>query len=147
MMSKFGKQTLFDFWLHSFNPVEFVNTCCLIISILSVLYSPRNNQILISCSVFWAQIVCRSLSIFKSITNLTSEILFFFLSGGRYTKVKRSSLLYYLLTAGLKIVGFLPFLSVLVLCEMQIAPSRIWTRFAKSISKNNSCDATSTSLI
>ena len=36
--------------------------------------------------------------------------------------------------AGGKIVGFIPFPRVLMLCEMQTASSRIWTHFTESIS-------------
>ena len=44
------------------------------------------------------------------------------------------SLLYYLPIAGGRIIGFIPFPRVLVLCEIQFASSRIWTRFAVAIS-------------
>ena len=44
------------------------------------------------------------------------------------------SLPYYLLIAGGRIIGFIPFPRVLVLCEMQSVSSRIWTRVAVSIS-------------
>ena len=41
---------------------------------------------------------------------------------------------YYLPIAGGRIIGFIPFPRVLVLCEMQSMSSRIWTRIAVSIS-------------
>ena len=41
---------------------------------------------------------------------------------------------YYLSIAGGRITGLIPFPMVLVLCEMQSASSRIWTRVAVSIS-------------
>ena len=44
------------------------------------------------------------------------------------------SLSYYLPIAGGRIIGFIPFPRVLVLCEMQSFSSRIWTRVAVSIS-------------
>ena len=40
------------------------------------------------------------------------------------------SLSYYLPIAGGRIIGFIPFPRVLVLCEMQSVSSRIWTRIA-----------------
>ena len=50
------------------------------------------------------------------------------------TKAEEPSLPNYLPLAGGKIIGFIPFPSALVLCEMQLARSRIWTRVAVSIS-------------
>ena len=44
------------------------------------------------------------------------------------------SLSYYLPLAGGRIIGFIPFPRVLVLCEMQSVSSRIWTRNAVFIS-------------
>ena len=44
------------------------------------------------------------------------------------------SLPYYLPIAGGRIIGFIPFPRVLVLCEKQSVFSRIWTRVAVSIS-------------
>ena len=44
------------------------------------------------------------------------------------------SLSYYLPIAGGRIIGFIPFPRVLVLCEMQSESSRIWTRIAVFIS-------------
>ena len=41
---------------------------------------------------------------------------------------------YYLPIAGGRIIGFIPFPKVLVLCEMQSVSSRIWTRIVVSIS-------------
>ena len=57
-------------------------------------------------------------SIFKSsLTGLNSE----------------PSLPFYLPIVGRRIIGFIPFPRVLVLCEMQSVSSRIWTRVAVSI--------------
>ena len=71
--------------------------------------------------------------IFKwSLTGLNSE--FSFSETSCLTKAKESSLSYYLPIAGGRIIGFIPFPRVLVLCEMQSASSRIWTRVAVSIS-------------
>ena len=50
------------------------------------------------------------------------------------TKAEEPSLSNYLLIAGGRIIGFIPFPRVLVLCEMQSVSSRIWTRVAVSIS-------------
>ena len=44
------------------------------------------------------------------------------------------SLSYYLPIAGGRIIGFIPFPRVLVLCEMQSVSSRIWTRIAVFLS-------------
>ena len=53
------------------------------------------------------------------------------------------SLSYYLPIAGGRIIGFIPFPRVLVLCEMQSVSSRIWTRIAVFISYGDN-DYTST---
>ena len=50
------------------------------------------------------------------------------------TKAEEPSLPHYLPIAGGRIIGFIPFPRVLVLCEMQSVSSRIWTRIALSIS-------------
>ena len=72
-------------------------------------------------------------SIFKrSLTGLNSEFSFSYTSC--FTKAKEPSLSYYLPITGGRIIGFIPFLRVLVLCEMQSFSSRIWTRVAVSIS-------------
>ena len=55
-----------------------------------------------------------------------------------YTKVKESCLSYYLPIAVGRIIQYLPFPRVLVLCEMQKAPSKIWNQFAMSISYDDS---------
>ena len=47
------------------------------------------------------------------------------------------SLPYYLPIAGGRIIGFIPFPRVLVLCEMQSVSSRIWTRDSVSISHDD----------
>ena len=72
-------------------------------------------------------------SIFKrSLTGLNSEFSFSYTSC--LTKAEEPSLSYYLPIAGGRIIGFIPFPKVLVLCEMQSASFRIWTRVAMSIS-------------
>ena len=68
----------------------------------------------------------------RSLTSLNSE-LSFSLTGCLRLKVDWS-LPYYLLIAGERIRGFIPFQRVLVHCEMQSGSSRIWTRIAVSIS-------------
>ena len=57
----------------------------------------------------------------------------------------RTSLSYYLPIAGGRIIGFIPFPRVLVLCEMQSTSSRIWTRVAVSISYYNNHYSTGSS--
>ena len=65
-------------------------------------------------------------SIFKrSLTGLNSEFSFSETNG--LTKAEEPSLPYYLPIAGGRIIGFIPFPRVLVLCEMQSVRSRIWT--------------------
>ena len=63
-------------------------------------------------------------SIFKwSLTGLNSEFSFFETSC--LTKAEGPSLPYYLPIAGGRIIGFIPFPRVLVLCEMQSVSTRI----------------------
>ena len=52
---------------------------------------------------------------------------------------------YYLPIAGGRIIGFIPFPRVLVLCEMQSVSSRIWTRIVVSISYDDNHYTTGTS--
>ena len=63
-------------------------------------------------------------SVFKrSLTGLNSE--FSFSKTSCLTKAEEASLSYYLPIAGGRIIGFIPFPRVLVLCEMQSVSSRI----------------------
>ena len=63
-------------------------------------------------------------SIFKrSLTGFNSE--FSFSKTSCLTKAEEPSLSYYLPIAGGKIIGFIPFARILVLCEMQSVSSRI----------------------
>ena len=71
----------------------------------------------------------------RSLTGLNSEFSFSLTSC--LTKAEEPSLPYYLPIAGGRIIGFIPFPRVLVLCEMQSVLSRIWTRVAVSISYDN----------
>ena len=57
------------------------------------------------------------------------------------------SLSYYLPIAGGRIIGFIPFPRVLVLCEMQSVSSRIWTRIAVFISYGDNDYITGTSIV
>ena len=57
------------------------------------------------------------------------------------------SLSYYLPIAGGRIIGFIPFPRVLVLCEMQSVSSRIWTRIAVFISYGDNDYTTGTSFL
>ena len=68
----------------------------------------------------------------RCLTGLNSE--FTFSKTSCLTKAEEPSLLYYLPIAGGRIIGFIPILRVLVLCEMQSVSSSIWTRVAVSIS-------------
>ena len=83
-------------------------------------------------------------SIFKSsLTGFNSEFSFSLTSC--LIKAEETSLLYYLPIAGGRIIGFIPFPRVLVLCEMQSVSSRIWTRVAVSISYDDNHYTTGTS--
>ena len=83
-------------------------------------------------------------SIFKrSLTGLNSEFSFSYTSC--LTKPEEPSLSYYLPIAGGRIIGFIPFPRVLVLCEMQLVSARIWTRVAVSISYDDNHYTTGTS--
>ena len=85
-----------------------------------------------------------SRSIFKrSLTGLNSE--FSFSKTSCLSKAEEPSLSYYLPIAGGRIIGFIPFPRVLVLCEMQSVSSRIWTRVAVSISYDYNHNTTGTS--
>ena len=68
----------------------------------------------------------------RSLTGLNSEFSFAYTSC--LTKAEEPSLPYYLPIARGRIIGFIPFPRVLVLCERQWIWSRIWTRVAVSIS-------------
>ena len=63
-------------------------------------------------------------SIFKlSLTGLNSKFSFSYT--GCQTKTREASLSYYLHIAGGRIIEFIPFIRILVLCEMESASSRI----------------------
>ena len=62
-----------------------------------------------------------------------------------FTKAEEPSLPYYLSIAGGRLIGFIPFPRVLVLCEMQSISSRIWTRVVVSISYDDNHYTTDTS--
>ena len=85
-------------------------------------------------------------SIFKqSLIGLNSEFSFSLTSC--HTKAEEPSLSYNLPLTGGRIIGFIPFPRVLVLCEMQSVSSRIWTRVAVSISYDDNYYTTGTSEI
>ena len=71
----------------------------------------------------------------RSLIGLNSE--FSFSQTSCLTKAEEPSLSYNLPIAGGGIIGFIPFPRVLVVCEMQSASSRIWTRVAASISNDD----------
>ena len=79
----------------------------------------------------------------RSLTGLNSQ--FSFSQTSCLNKAEESSLPDYLPIAGGRIIGFIPFPRVLVLCEMQLAWSRIWTRVAVSISYDDNHYTTGTS--
>ena len=86
-------------------------------------------------------------SIFKrSLTGFNSEFSFSYTSC--LTKAEEPSLSYYLPIAGGRIIGFICFPRVLVLCEMKSVSSRIWTRVAvfNSYDDNNYTTGTSNDL-
>ena len=68
----------------------------------------------------------------RSLTGLNSE--FSFSKTICLTKAEEPSLSYYLPITGGRIIWFIPFPKILVLCKMQSVSSRIWTRVAVSIS-------------
>ena len=80
-----------------------------------------------------------------SLTGLNSEFSFSYTSC--LTKAGEPSLSYYLPIAWGRIIGFIPFPRVLVLCEMQWVLSRNWTRIAVSISCDNNHYTTGTSIL
>ena len=83
-------------------------------------------------------------SIFKrSLTGFNSE--FSFSKTSCLTEAEEHSLPNYLSIAGGRVIGFIPFSSVLVLCEMPSVLSRIWTRVAESISYKDNHYTTGTS--
>ena len=80
----------------------------------------------------------------QGLTGLNSE--FSFSKTSCLTKAEEPSLPYYLPMGGERIIGFIPFPKVLVLCEMQSVSSRIWTRVVVSISYDDNHYTTSTSI-
>ena len=64
--------------------------------------------------------------------------------GQFFTKAEEPSLSYYSPIAGGRIIGFIPFSRVSVLCEMQLVSFRIWTHVAVSVSYDNNHDTTGT---
>ena len=81
----------------------------------------------------------------RSLIGLNSE--FSFSKTCFLTKAEEPSLPYHLPIAGGRIIGFIPFPRVLVLCEMQSVSSRIWTRVTMSISYDDNHYTTGTSII
>ena len=80
----------------------------------------------------------------RNLTGLSSE--FSFSEAGCHTKAKEPSLPYYLpIIADDGIVGYIPFLTIFALSEMQTTPSKNRTRFAVSISNVDNHYTTSTS--
>ena len=90
-----------------------------------------------------AQTGCNTGSFF--LTGFNSEFSFSYTSC--HTKGKEPCLPYYLPIARGRIVGFIPFLKILSLCEMKTALFRIWTWFTLSISYYSNHDTTSASKV
>ena len=80
----------------------------------------------------------------RSLTGFNSE--FSVSQTSCLTKAEEPSLSCYLPIAGGRIIGFIPFPRVFVLCEMQSVSSRIWTRVAVSISYDDNHYTTGTSI-
>ena len=80
----------------------------------------------------------------RSLTGLNSQFSFSLTSC--LSKAEEPSLPYYLPIAGGRIIGFIPFPRVLVLCEMQSVSSKIWTRVAVSISNDDNHYTTDTTV-
>ena len=80
----------------------------------------------------------------RSLIGLNSEFSFSY--NCYLTMSKELNLPYYLPIAGGRIIGFIPFPLVLVLCEMQSASYRIWTRVVVSIFCDDNHFTTSISL-
>ena len=81
----------------------------------------------------------------RNLTGFNSEISFSKTSC--LTKAEEPSLSYYLAVAGGRIIGFIPFPNVLVICEMESASSRIWTRATVSISYDDNHYTTGTTSV
>ena len=100
-----------------------------------------NFFIILTTPSAWAGYDTRS--IFKrSLTGLNSAFSFSLTSC--LTKAEEPSQSYYLPIVGGRIIGFLPFPGVLVLCKMQSVSSRIWTCVAVSISYDDNHYTTGT---
>ena len=77
----------------------------------------------------------------RNLTGLNSE---FSSSTSCLTKAEEQSAILFTIAGG-RIIGFIPFSRVLVLCEIQSVPSRIWTRVAVSNSYDDNHYTTGTS--
>ena len=92
-----------------------------------------------------ARVGCETRSILKrSLTGLNSE--FSFSSTGYLTKPKDLRLPYYLPITGGRIIGFITYPRVLVLCEKQSVSSRVCTHVTVSISNDDNDYTTGTSM-
>ena len=81
----------------------------------------------------------------RSLTGLNTGFSFSLTSC--LTKAEEASLSYYLPIARGRIIEFIPFPRVFMLCEMQSVSSRIWSRVAVSISIDDNHYTTGTSYI
>ena len=79
----------------------------------------------------------------RSLTGLNSEYSFL---TSCFTKAEEISLSYYLPIARGRIIGFIPFPRVLVLCENAVSLVQDWTSFAVSISYDENHYTTDTSI-
>ena len=107
---------------------ELMSLCPFLATITITLRAPPFIFFPLHSSRIWHKI-----NLFKqSLTDLNSE--FYFSLTSCLTKAEEPSLPYYLPITGGKIIGFIPFPRVLVLCEMQSVSFRIWTCIVESIS-------------
>ena len=91
---------------------------------LSMFYQQYETSYLFCVTLsFFCNIICYLISVFAFSSVTLSKATTF-------TKAKEPSLPCYLPRAGGRIIGFINFSNVLVLCEMQSASSRMWTRIA-----------------
>ena len=105
---------------------------------IAIIETPIHIYQLLRSGRIWHKVIFK-----QSLIGLNSEFSFSLTSC--LTKAEEPSLPYYLPIAGGRIIGFIPFPRVLVLCEMQSVSSRIWTRIAVSISYDDNNYTTGTS--
>ena len=110
------------------------------INVLANNYSNKDIQKII----FYFKHACLKKNIIFCISLL--EFRVFLLLDWFPNQDKRIQSAYYLSIAGERIIGFIPFPKVLVVCDMQSALSRNWTRLAMSVSHGDNHNTTGTSI-